>query len=188
MKVLLEWAATVYLTHVKSVSGWVVVLFMNLIDYTMTNKSEFLAESCAPFVGHWFADTMDVKVVCKFDNSSPLFRSLSLDSFLGIVHVDYRSQSDESINFIVHLSVIFGKGREHLGSAHWVTHVRNLVKACEFSNVVNTGCEIVLTKFIEAIIVVLLHVWVLIWVEGSMAPGINVSSVITKPYIIASLG
>jgi len=131
---------------------------MDFLGYSIANKCEFSAESCSPFVRHWLTDAVDVKVVSEFDNGSPLFRRLSLDSFLSIVHIDNRSQSNKSINLVIHLSVVLGKSREHLRSSHGVTHVRYLVKAGDVSHVINTGREIVLAKLVEAIVVVLLHV------------------------------
>ena len=66
-----------------------------------------------------------------------------------------------------------------------MTHVRNLILACQISDIIYLCWSIVLAELPEAEVEVLLLILRLVWVESLMPSAVLTDPVVTKPHVIA---
>jgi hypothetical protein len=101
------------------------------------------------------------------------------------MHVGNRRKSAENVDLVTDASSVVRKSRKHLGGSLRVADVRDLVFTSLGSDKVNLSWQIVLSHLIETKVPKLSLVFN--WVQSDVLFAVDISSVVSKPDIVACL-
>ena len=150
-----------------------------------TDSAEVFAELWERLISGRVSYLILTKGSCSSGQLVPDFGCCSEHGVCDMSHFNDGSKCDKLTQFTIQPTWVFSQGAEHLGCALGVSDVCDFGFTCLFSHEIYLGWGIVLSELIEAIAEKVFRVTR--WWDMAVFPTILSSSVVSQPYIKASI-
>jgi len=189
MNNLFDWGPTSCSGAVNGNNCWVFPLRwrnVSKISNGITEEAENSAEWFEWFILIWGgSDSIETKSVHHRQNWPPVFGGFLHHAIWWISQVDDWSAGNEDLEFVTEVTKVQSQGSKHLGGSLRMSNIGDLRVSSFFENIVNLSWSIVLTQLKEGVVIE--NFWGLRWRRMISCETVLVSSVVTKPDIIACL-